>query len=152
MDQKLINDEATFRIDPYWDSYFRWPANYFPFNLPACSVTLSQIDLENKEETQITWKMDYNLELECSIVTQNKVILYELQPRNGLKGGHFKENYQLNSAEFGDKIGLTFTWAFYIPMPFYMPKHPMGLIFINSSFLKGKNTIITIKDTRKGEN
>lgn len=152
MNQKPINDQTAIRIDPHWDSYFRWPADYFPFNLPACSVTLNQVEVKHKEETQITWEMDYNLELECSLVTQKKVILYQLQPRNGLKGGHFKESYLLNPAGLGEKIGLTFTWAFYIPMPSYMPKHPMGLIFIDFSFLKGKNTIITIKDTRERGN
>jgi hypothetical protein len=143
----IINAEKT-RIDPYWDAYFHWSANYFPFNLPACSLTRTQMPIANLDEAQVTWEMDFNLELQCFIVSDDKHILGELAPRKGKSGESFKVVHSLSEEQLNGKIGFTFIWSFFIPVPITLPKHPMGIIQMDSEFLKGKNTIITIKDTR----
>lgn len=140
--------ESIIRLDPYWDAYFRWPADYFPFNLPACSVEKYQHDIDKHNEATITWDISYNLELECGLVSAEKHLLYDVQPQKGNKGGHFRVVHHLNEDQLRGPIGLTFTWAFYIPMPAYMPKHPMGIIQLDPKELNGKNTVITIRDTR----
>lgn len=145
-----INTEtqSIVRLDPYWDAYFRWPADYFPFNLPACSVEKDQYDLDTQNEATVTWDISYNLELECGLVSAEKQLLYDMQPRKGNKGEHFRVTHLLSEDQLSGPVGFTFTWAFYIPMPAYMPKHPMGIIQLDPQELKGKNTVITIRDTR----
>jgi hypothetical protein len=145
-----INTETQdiVRLDPYWDNYFRWPADYFPFNLPACSVEKHQYDLGVQNEATVTWDISYNLELECGLVSAEKHLLHTMQPRKGNIGEHFRVIHLLSEDQLSGPVGLTFTWAFYIPMPEYMPKHPMGIIQLDPQELKGKNTVITIRDTR----
>jgi hypothetical protein len=135
-------------IDPYWDAYFRWPADYFPFNLPACSLERTQTPIANENEAQITWEMDFDLELQCFVVSEDKHILGELAPRRGKIGESFNVIHTLSAEQLTGKIGFTFIWSFFIPVPITLPKHPMGIIQVDSDFLKGKNTLITIKDTR----
>lgn len=136
------------RTDPNWDAYFRWPADYFPFNLPACSVEKHQYEQGLDDEATITWDIDYNLELEGGLVAETRQILCEWHPRKGPNGSHFTETYRLAGEELNGLIGFTFTWAFFIPMPAYMPKHPMGIIQVNARELAGKHTVIKIRDTR----
>ncbi|SHM84920.1 hypothetical protein SAMN05444360_11943 [Chryseobacterium carnipullorum] len=145
-----INTEtpSIVRLDPYWDAYFRWPADYFPFNLPACSVEKHQYDLDHQNEATVTWDISYNLELECGLVSAEKHLLHDMQPRKGRSGEHFRVTHLLSEDQLSGPVGFTFTWAFYIPMPAYMPKHPMGIIQLDPQELKGKNTVITIRDTR----
>lgn len=145
-----INTEAQtiVRLDPYWDDYFRWPADYFPFNLPACSVEKHQDDLDTQDKAAVTWDISYNLELECGLVSAEKHLIYDMQPRKGNAGGNFRVTHLLSDDQLSGPVGLTFIWAFYIPMPAYMPKHPMGIIQLDPQELRGKNTVITIRDTR----
>jgi hypothetical protein len=141
-------EEVKTTIDPYWDVYYRWSADYFPFNLPACSLERTQTSIANEDQAQITWEMDYDLELQCFIVSEDKQILYELAPRKGKKGDSFTVVHTISAEQLTGKIGFTFIWSFFIPVPITLPKHPMGIIQVESEFLKGKNTLITIKDTR----
>ncbi|MAQ40884.1 MAG: hypothetical protein CMH15_07515 [Mesonia sp.] len=134
--------------DPYWHRYFKWPSNYFPFNLPACHLSKEQKSLSNKNIGKITWVMDTNLELECWLVSENRDILFKLLPVKSENKSSFVLEHELNEDELGGKIGITFIWAYYIPCPSYISKHPMGIIQLKGSELKGKNTKITIIDTR----
>jgi len=148
MKNNAIIEEEKLLIDPYWDAYFRWPADYFPFNLPACSLVRSQTPIANENEAKITWEMDHDLELQCFIVSEDKYILGELAPRRGKADERFSVVHTLLAEQLTGKIGFTFIWSFFIPVPITLPKHPMGIIQVDSDFLKGKNTLITIKDTR----
>lgn len=136
-------------IDPYRDKYFHWPSNYFPFNLPACSLERRQEKMSSDDETRITWVMDYNLELLCWVVSEDGRILHENAPRKGNQGDCFTVVHNLSQEALSGKIGITFIWAFFIPVPLTIPKHPMGIIYMDPEYLRGKNTIITIKETRK---
>jgi hypothetical protein len=134
--------------DSYWDRYYQWPSNYFPFNLPACHLSKKQESLSNENIGKITWVMDTNLELECRLVSENKDILFKLLPQTSEGKSSFVLEYELNKEQLAGKIGFTFIWAYYIPCPSYISKHPMGIIQLDASELKGKNTTITIIDIR----
>jgi len=135
--------------DEYWDKYFHWPTDYFPFNLPACLLTKNQIALDEPERAIITIKMDYDLELEVGLVDEDRGMLHSYYPRSSEILNSFEESFELTSDQLHGKIGFTFIWAFYIPFPKYAKKHPMGIIQFDADHFKGKNTIITITDTRK---
>ncbi|CAM1343367.1 hypothetical protein [Tenacibaculum amylolyticum] len=134
--------------DPYWDRYFQWPTDYFPFNLPACHLSKTQEQLTDDTTAKVTWTMDTNLELECWLVSENKEIIAKLTPVSSEETTNFTVEHYLNEEDLKGKIGFTFIWAYYIPCPSYISKHPMGIIQIDGSELKGKNTIIRIVDTR----
>lgn len=135
--------------DEYWDKYFHWPTDYFPFNLPACHLIKEQIDLDDSEQAIITLRMDYDLELEVGLVDNERSKLYTFYPRSSDTLKSFEESFEISKDQLRGEIGFTFIWAFYIPFPSYAKKHPMGIIQYNASHFKGKNTILTITDTRK---
>ena len=82
------------------------------------------------------------------MVSENRDILFKLLPVKSENKSSFVLEHELNEDELVGKIGITFIWAYYIPCPSYISKHPMGIIQLKGSELKGKNTKITIIDTR----
>ena len=142
-----INKEML-QQDEYWPKYFHWPTDYFPFNLPACHLTKKQIDSDYPEKSMITSEMSYNLQLEIRLVDEDKQILHTFHPRNSEHQEKFIETFDFPYDLLKGKIGITFIWTFYIPCPEYAKKHPMGVIQFDADHYRGKNTIITITDTR----
>jgi hypothetical protein len=141
-----MNAEPVKTPDPNWRRYFFWPADYFPIHFPSCRVERSERPLEG-DHAAITWRVSSGLPIVTRIDDDEGNILEELLPLEG--GGEFREVTQrLDAAALVKSIGLAFSWAFYVPVIDYVKKYPLGVVMVPGADLRGKETIITITDTR----
>lgn len=140
---------ASASLDPNWSRYFVWPADYFPFNLPSCTLERANRAIGG-DEARIVWRMSSGLPLIARIDDEAGHVLEELPPRPG-GGEPFETVHRIQPGLLGQTIGLAFSWAFYVPLIDYVPRHPLGVVKIPGADLRGMETVVTITDTRPPE-
>jgi hypothetical protein len=138
--------------DPGLAKYFQWLWSYFPIELPACTVEMSQTPAASNGAATLTWTMDKGLPLLMRVDDSEGRVWAEVIPAassNGSGGSpDFHVRYDIPEALLGGEIGFGFVWAFFVELLSYVPQHPMGIVKVHGSQLAGKVTSFVIRDTR----
>jgi hypothetical protein len=141
--------ETVHQPDPNWRRYFVWPPDYFPFNFPSGRVERTQREIGGTG-ARITLRMSSGVPFIFRIDDERGHILHEVLPREG-DGSYFEVTSVLGGELLGQTIGLAFSWGYYVPLVDYVKRYPLGVVKVAGSDLRGRETIVTITDTRPPE-
>jgi len=141
--------------DPDWQKYHQWPWDYFPINLPACTVTRRQRELEREDACVIVWEVERGIPVVCRFDDSEGKILAELLPAEvsqELDGEAFEPDFHIRRESFAAESltglhGFSFEWVFKVPLKpagQFQPSHPLGVVRVEAAELVGKETTLTI--------